>query len=297
MERRRANRSGNAFGRRRSRRIAFVAGAILISSAFGAPSAPATLAGEVTGGVGATVEAVEATPNAAPSLPSAIPPAAPPAPIATPTTPQAPVNLQTEAAPAPSPSPPSSGSNLPSAGEIASVGTDAVGSVTSIDEEATPGVDAPARGEGSRVSTLSSSPNAGPSKAAPRASDTPTSASRSLTAAIVAASGRWFVRVWPAISLGGGAGQGWAAEVLGGLFRPAATTARLLVLAPLAARAASGSPLVGHPGTANAPQFTLPATAEVEGTLYLIVLAALLALLAVTIWREFHSARRARVHW
>lgn len=301
MSRGRTNGTGIAFEQRLWRRIVLVAGAILIGSVSSVPAASATLIGEAADTVGSTVESVDATPNAAPSLPSAMPPATPPAPVATPAAPQAPVKLQTEAAPTPSLSPSSSGVNVPSVDGIAGAARNSVGSVTSTSKETTQQVAASARNDGSQVSTPPNGPDAGASKATPRAIGTPSSAPPSITAAEVAALQRWFARIWPAIPLGGGAGRGWAARVIGDLFRPAAAaTARLLFLAPLVARAASDSPFVGHPGTAIAPQLALPnapASADGKRTIYLIVLAALLALLAFTIWREFRSVLRPGVRW
>jgi hypothetical protein len=301
MSRGRTSRTGIAFEQRLWRWIVLVAGVILIGSVSNVPSASATLMEEAADTVGSTVESVDATPNAAPSLPSAMPPATPPAPVATPAAPQAPVKLQTEAAPTPSPSPSSSGVNVPSVDGIAGVARNSVGSVTSAGKETTRQVAASARDDGSRVSTLPNGPDAGAGRAAPRAIGTASSAPPSITPAEVAALQRWFARIWPAIPLGGGAGRGWAATVIGDLFRPAAAaTARLLFLAPLVARAASDSPFAGHPGTANAPQLALPngpASADGKRIIYLIVLAALLALLAFTIWREFRSALRPGVRW
>lgn len=315
MSRRRTNETRIAFEQRLWRRIALVAGAILIGSVSSVPTASATLMGEAADtvgstveSVGSTVESVDATPNAAPSLPSAMPPATPPAPVAAPAAPQAPVKSQTEAAPTPSLSPSrsgispsSSGVNVPSVDGIAGAARNSVGSVTSTSKEATQQVAASARNDGSQISTIPNGRDAGASEATPRAIGTPSSAPPSITAAKVAALQRWFAHIWPAIPLGGSAVRGWAARVIWDLFRPAAaTTARLLPLAPLVARAASDSPFVGHPGTAIAPQPALPdapASADGKRTIYLIVLAALLALLAFTIWREFHSVLRPGVHW
>lgn|GEM_PF-6609834 len=291
------NRTGIAFEQRLWRRIVLVAGAILIGSVSSVPSASATLLGEAADTVGSSVESVDAIPNAAPSLPSPMPPATPPAPAA----PPAPVKLQTEAAPTPSSSPSGSGVNVPSVDGIASAARNSVGSVTSTGKETTQQAAASARNDGSRVSTRPNGPDAGAGKATPRVLGTASSAPPSITAADVAALQRWFARIWPAIPLGGGAGRGWAVRVMEDLFRPAAAaSARLLFLAPSVARAAGDSPFVGHPGTANAPQLALPnapVSADGKRIIYLIVLAALLALLAFTIWREFRSALRPGVHW
>lgn len=308
MSRRRTNLTGIAFEQRLWHRIVLVAGAILIGSVSSAPAASASVIGEVADTVGSTVESVDAAPSAAPSLPSATPPGTPSPPVATPAAPQAPVKLQTEAAPTPSPSPSGPGVDVPSPDKIAGVARNAVGSVTSAGREATQQAPVSARhdggrgiSDGSQVSTSPSAPDAGASKATPRAIGTPSSAPPSIAPVEVAALQRWFARIWPAIPLGGGAGRGWAAGAIGDLFRPAvAATARLLFLAPLAARATSASPFVGHPGTAISPRLSLPdARAPADGTriAYLIVLAALLALLAFTIWKEFRSALRPGVRW
>jgi hypothetical protein len=257
--------------------------------------------------VGSTVESVDATPSAAPSLPSARPPATPPAPAA----PQAPVKLQTEAAPTPSPSPSSSGVDVPSGEGIAGAARNSIGSVTSAGEGTTQQVATSAarsdgrqvfaHSDGSQVSTPPNGPDAGVGKAAPRAVGTPSSAPPSIAPAEMAPLQRWFAYIWPAIPLGGVAGRGWTARVIWDLFRPvAAATARLLFPAPSVARATGDSPLVGHPRTAISPQLSLPnapASADGKRIIYCIVLAALLALLAFTIWREFRSALRPGMHW
>jgi hypothetical protein len=116
----------------------------------------------------------------------------------------------------------------------------------------------------------------------------------------VAALQRWFARVWPAISLGGsGVDRGPAAGTAAGDLLPpaaaAAIAARLLSPAPPLSRAAGDSALGVHPGTTNAPQPALPgahAAAHGAEIIYLFALAALLALLAFTLWREFRSALR-----
>jgi hypothetical protein len=296
MSRGRTNGTGIAFEQRLWRRIVLVAGAILIGSVSSVPAASATLIEEAANTVGSTVETVDATPNAAPSLPSAMPPATPPAPVATPDAPQAPVKLQTGAAPA---SPSSPVVDVPSVDRIASVARNSVGSASSTGKETPQQVAASARNDGSRVSTPPNGPDAGASKATPRTIGPASSAPPSIKAAEVAALQRWFARIWPAISLGGGAGRGWAARVIADLFRPAAAaTAQLLLLAPLVARAANDSPFVGHPGTAISPQLSLPdapVSADGKRIIYLIVFAALLAFLAFTIWREFRSALRPGV--
>jgi hypothetical protein len=310
MDRRRTRGTGIAFERSLRRRIFFVAGVILVGSVSSTPSASATLAGEAAGAVGSTLRSVHATANAAPSLPSVAPPATPPAPAApqapAPAAPQVPVELPS-ATPTPSPSPTGSGSgaDVPSVDGIAGAAGNSVGSVTRTGRETPKPAAAPARNDGGRVPVSQSAPDAGASKATPRASGTASSAPPSVRAAEVASLQRWFAYIWPAIPLGGGeAGREWAAWVIeGDLFRPAiAAIARLLSLVPPTIRAVSDSPLVGPPATATAPQPApsntppnIPAPADGKRIIYFIALAALLALLAFTLWREFRSTLRAGV--
>jgi hypothetical protein len=73
---------------------------------------------------------------------------------------------------------------------------------------------------------------------------------------------------------------------------PAAlAAARTLSLASSNTPLQADSQSVGRPGTANPPHAAFPGAPDKEKTLYLIVLAALLALLAFTIWREFRALR------
>lgn len=114
---------------------------------------------------------------------------------------------------------------------------------------------------------------------------------------------QWFAYVWPAIALGGGpiGERGWVADAIGSeLFRPVATgIARFLsAAAGSAARAAVGSTLASPP-VAHEPQPALPETpapAGGGGIAYFLFLAALLAVLAYTIWSEFRTALRTRPH-
>jgi hypothetical protein len=291
MSHNRTSGAGIPFERCPQRGIVLVAGAILIGSAWGVPSASATLVGEAADTVGSTVESVNAAPSAAPSLPSATPPATP-----TPAASQVPVKLPTEATPSRSPT--RSGVDVPSVDGIAGAASNPVGSATNTGKETTKQVTSSARNDGGRASTLQSGPDASASKATSRAIGTASSAPPSITAAEVAALRRWFARIWPAIPLdGGGADRGWAARAMEeDLFRPAlAAIARSLFLVPPITRAAGDSPRVGHPGTANAPQLALPDGPDGEKIIYLAALAALLALLAFTIWREFRSALRPGV--
>jgi hypothetical protein len=252
----------------------------------------------VAGTAGSTLNSVDAAANTVPSLPNAVPPAAPPAPVAPPAAPQVPVKLPTEARPTSSPSPTGPGTDAPSVDGIASSTRDAVGSVTSTGKKtATRGAGSAPNG-GGRASVPRSRPDAGASKATHRAIGIASKAPFSIKKAEVAALVRWFARIWPGIPLGGGeTGQGWAAKVIeGDLLRPAiADIARLLV--PPITRVPSGSPPVGHPATASAPRPASPdASAPADrGTIYLIAIVALLALLSFTIWTELRSVFRPGV--
>lgn len=298
MSHRRMKRTRIAFAQRSWRQIALVAGAILVGSVSTAPPASATLVGEAVDLAGTTVESVHVTPSPTPSLPSVAPPATSPPPVATPAAPQAPVRLPTEATPTPSSPPPSPGVNLPSTSGIARTTRNSIDSVTSAGKEAPRHAAAPARNDGNQASSPQTTPV--PAQARPPArTGTASSGAPSITAAEVAALQRWFARIWPAIPLGGDeTGQGWATGVMEKvLFRPAvAATARSLFPAAPIARDASDSPSAAHSETANGPSLSLSnASAGGEKIIYLVAIAALLALLAFTIWREFRAALRPGV--
>jgi hypothetical protein len=289
------------------RRIALVIVAILIGSAFSVPSASGTVVGEAGGVVGSVVESVD-PPDAVPSHPS--PPSAPaPAKPPPPTPPPPPVKSPAEAPPPPSP--PASGGDAPSPDRIVGAVRDSVDSIASTGRDTTQRAIAPTGNYRDRVSDGGRATDGGraAASASGRDGDVKTEASRpdgtgsnappSIAAAEVAALRRWLARVWPAIALGGGAGDGWGAGVIADLLllRPAAVvTARLLT--PPAAGAPGGPGPVGHPATANAPQPAPPATPaspDEEKTVYLVVFAALLAFLVFTIWREFRTTLRPGV--
>ncbi|HEY5815967.1 MAG TPA: hypothetical protein VIS95_06460 [Solirubrobacterales bacterium] len=114
---------------------------------------------------------------------------------------------------------------------------------------------------------------------------------------------RWFAYIWPAIALDGDAGdaieRGWPAGVIAAeLFRPAVNgVTRFLSAVGAATRAGGGSPLVRRPATGES-QSALPDTPAPAGggLAYFVLLAALLAVLAYTIWTEFRTAFRTRLH-
>jgi hypothetical protein len=285
---------------------------VLIASVAGAPSASATPVEKTTGSAAAAVKPVPAHSNAAPSLPSAVPPTTPPAPVATPAAPRTraaphvPVKPPPEAKPTPSPPSTSPGGDEPAGSRMTGATDNAIGSVASTGKETTQQAVPSARNGGGRTSTSQSGPDGGATRS--RAIDTASSAPPSIRAAEVAVLQRWFARIWPAVSLGGGSGKadrGWVARVVvGELFRPvAAAVAQALYLAssstpPVGNSPVGNSPFAGHPGAANAPRPAVPdAPAAVDGEkiIYLVVLTALLALLAFTIWREFRSALHPHV--
>jgi hypothetical protein len=303
MSHRRTRGTGVAFEQSLRCGIVLAAG-ILIGSAFSVPSASAALLREAAGAVEPTLRSVHAVASTAPSLPSLAPPATPSAPAAPqlpvrlPTVPQLPVRLPTEGAPTPSSSHPSSGVDAPSVDEIAGAARNSIGSVTSAGEKTAKQATTSSGNDGGWASVLQSDSGAGAGKATSRPIDTASRAPLRIAPAEVAALQRWFARIWPAIALADGeAGRGWLARVIErGLLHPAVVAiARLLSLGPPAIREAGDSPLVGPPVPANAPQPALsnvPGPADGKSISYIVTFAALLALLAFTVWREFRSTLR-----
>jgi hypothetical protein len=283
---------------RRPRPIALIVGAILIGLGLAAapPFASAALNKDVVGAAGATVKSVQATPQSVPPpLPNAAPPAQAPAKLPTRAqapAPRAPAELPTRATPTlPQPSTGSDSAAPATGGE--GDGVDPVGVVKSVTAEA------PARTtftgtDGDGRPAAGGSSDSGPSDVS--ASGERSSPPPSIRAARAAPLQRWLAYVWPAIRLGGGAGRASPVVAIAeGLLRPAAALAQKLALALSHARRPIGLPLAGGPGSANprhAPLPTIPPVGDRSKTLYLIALAALMALLAFTVWREFRSALR-----
>jgi hypothetical protein len=83
------------------------------------------------------------------------------------------------------------------------------------------------------------------------------------------------------------------------LLRPAIVAiTQLLSLGPPTIREAGDSPLAGPTVPANAPQSALsnvPGLADGKSIIYIVALAALMALVAFKVWREFRSTLRAGV--
>jgi len=148
---------------------------------------------------------------------------------------------------------------------------------------------------------------AGASEAVVRERRQASSPPLAIRAAEVAAWQRWLARVWPAIPLGGSGVIGIGIDA-GDLFRPAlaVVTGLLLASSPILPTSgdvpASGDvPLAGHHGVAGISRATpnpppAPVAAEGGRVLYLIAMAALLALLAFTVWREFRIALHPGSH-
>ncbi len=321
MSGRQTRGTGIAFERSLRRRIALVPALASIGLALGAPASSAGLVPDAVRTVGSTLTSAG---NAATSLPNAVPPA--PAPPKAPV--EAPVKVPIEATQPPSPplpptssshsaspvggsggsrahsTPPSAG--VPSADGAAGAVRDSVdgvrGSVDSVTSAAKEtGTQAISSARSRAVSSRgSSAPQGSPDTsgrlATPRAIGASTSAPLSIRAAEVAALQRWFARVWPGVALGGdGTGLARAARAIGGdLLRPAAAAIAQSLLPVLPAAWAPGdSPSAAHSATADARQHALPGAptvATVKKILFLAAIAALLAVLAFTIWTEFRAA-------
>jgi len=294
--------------RRQRRGIALIAAAALVCSVAGSPPAFAQPP-DAVGTVAATVEPIQA-PATLPSPPKTAPPASvtPPASAAPP--PRAPAtsgaSAELPARAAPTHSPPSTGSAA-KAPAIDRTGDDAGslgGVVTGAGEGVrakapsvhTDSVGSPAHPRGLQANPRDAIPSINAESGA-RSSAPTSSAPPSIRAARVAALQRWFAYIWPAIPLGGGTGRASAvAAISRNLLRPAvAAAARTLILTLSNTPLPVDSPFAGDTGAANSRHPSLPASPTAEDgkkILYLVAFAALLALLAFTIWREFQSALR-----
>lgn len=306
--------------RRQRRGIALIAAAALACSVASSPPASAQPP-DAAGTVAATVKSIHA-PATPPSPPKTTPPAsvtppasaAPPPSVAppprAPATSGAPAELPARAAPTHSP-PSSTGSAAkpPAINRTGDVAGSLGGVVTSAGEGVrakAPSVHTDSVGSSAHPRGLQADPrDAIPSinaESGAKSSAPTSSAPPSIRGARVAALQRWFAHIWPAIPLGGALGGGTGrssavATISRNLLRPAvAAAARTLILALSNKPLPVDSPFAGDPGTANSRHPSLPASptaADGKRILYLVALAALLALLAFTIWREFNSALRA----
>jgi hypothetical protein len=276
-----------------------------------------------------------ATPPVSPPVsPPGPPPKPAPAATPAPPPPQAPVKPPPSRGPSPSPPRAGTGSAEPpsadgvpgaaqhAAGAVAGVGEEAASRAATTSERSGGGRAAapqrrvdPAAGE-HRAEGGSSEPRteagssehraeAGSSEPIVRRSRTTSSPSVALRPAEVATLQRWLARVWPAIALGGGAtnnGTEAVEAIAGSLLRPvlAVVAGALLVSSPIPPTS-DGAPLAGHHGVAGASRpapnsAPVPAAPQGGGVLYLILMVGLLALLAFTVWREFHVALHPHSH-
>lgn len=300
-------------------RAAFLAvGVILIGGAC-APTASADLVKaelvkEVTDTVGSTVKQVETGANAVPSLPSTTAPAKPPPQAATPASPppvlakppskeSTPPSTRAESGPgakAGSADPPSvdgvAGVARRTIDSVVGTGSEAVNRVPRT--EASDGVPRTEASEDGPAAALQRGGAGGGSEAIARERRTASGAGVAVRAAEVAALQRWLARVWPAVALDGGGVDGLAVAraIAGGLLPPglAAVTGLLLASSPVLP-ASGDAPLAGDQGVAGASRSSAvpsppPSAADVVKAAYLIAIAALLGLLAFTVWREFRVA-------
>jgi hypothetical protein len=266
-----------------------VACVVVSALAFNATPASATLTGEVVKVAGSIVPEVTApAPPAAPappSPPSATPPSTPS--VAAPAAPQVPAKLPTGAAtssPSSNPAPTVASSATKASSPVADGLADAGATETS--KQAAPAVSRTSKQAATAVS--STSHEKAKQVAAPN--DPP-----SIRPARAAPLRRWFAYVWPANALGGDGAA--LARSAGALPLTVAGVARLLFIDAIRAIRAStsGAPtLSGNVATPDAPPSAAPDRTFVpsgpEISFFVIFsFAALLALLAFTVWVEIRS--------
>jgi hypothetical protein len=296
-----STRGGGAMNWRQTR-TALAAAIVLAGWALVVPVASAGLVKEAASRVESTVTPGHVPTGATPSLPSTAPPVTPPLPSAPPPpiTPPIPQAQPTSPVLPHQPSPPASGDGAPSSAEQVAreVGRSAGSIMSRGGETAQPGSVAGASHDDAReLSAPVGALRAGAGRVPPDAPSTPIS----IAAAEVAALQRWFAHVWPAIALGGaGSVYDWVPAAIGEslLRRALAGIAQSLFAVPSLARAISDSPSVESGSAQDSPlrAFTNAAALVSWKTIvYVFALAALLALLAFTVWREFRSALRPGV--
>ncbi len=265
------------------------AGVLLLTAAFCAPSASATLVGEVASTAGSVVESATGAP--APSVPGTPPTPDPPSP-APEQAPVDPVKASTEAASTYS----HEASSLPK-DAIAEVG----GGASAAGEAATDATESTAAAAGTSTETTSSTPAAAGSQSRPSFPGAPAApgnrepSSKTAQATPVG----WFLAyVWPAIALD--PRKGLVANLVAGLKAsdplPSSDAAVTPPEAGGGARAGGSPPLREQLET---PKSTSGASlgetlASGAKTLLYAAAAALLALLAFTAWAELSSAIRSR---
>jgi hypothetical protein len=303
--------SGFAVGRTLWRGIVCVAALISIGVAVPVDPVSAGIVKEATDRVESTVAAVDETVNALPPPPKVVPsPPPPPSPSAAPRIPSrpagnAPSAPTSETPQAPLLPQPGSGKAAPSGDGIsrAAAGASGRAAAGASGSDTTAGGEAADRVAGSRPDgDFPSARSSGdPAAAGEETRLGATAAARrsplSVRPADVAAVRRWIARIWPGVPLGGGSDGGGILTAVGTeLLRPAITAvARSLLAVAGVARAVGdgGASPVGTPAKPSAPHGFLSNVASPTTWTqipYLVAIAALLALLAFTIWREFRSA-------
>jgi hypothetical protein len=263
---------------------ATVIATLLAVAAFAAPSAPATVTGEVADAAGSVVES--ATGTAVPPVPTA-PPPAPPAPA---TPPPPPVQVEAGKAPTEAASPPSQShpnAVTATAGAAAEEpASDAGGSTAAATGSLTEGTPPdPARSADSRPSDPPGGPGTG----------------RHSTKLSDAAPVGWFLsHVWPAVALERYRGllSTFIARLEAGaplpLFEAAAGSSPSTPSGGTQADRPSTGQQIGTPASASAHPSLGDTLAEGARTLLYAAAAALLALLAFAAWAELSAALRSR---
>lgn len=299
--------------RKRSLGVLLAVGAIL-GGAFSGPPASAQLvkddlAKDVTDTVGSTVRSVQAGANALPSPPSQIVPTKPkkPPPVTQPQVSAEP--------PAKSSTPPPSQTETssrakgqapptPSSNDVAGTVRGTVDSVITTGSENLNGPATSGHSGDLPAAVAKSGAKSEADQFTIRERRPAASSPVAVRPNEVVTLQRWLARVWPAVALGGSWGdEVGAVEVLAReVLRPALTavTGALLASSPIPT---TGEPaLAGRHGVAGASRSSSdsqrPLAAVDEGwkIAYLIAIAALLALLAFTVWREFRIALHPGLH-
>ncbi|HEX8688794.1 MAG TPA: hypothetical protein VF729_00965 [Solirubrobacterales bacterium] len=135
------------------------------------------------------------------------------------------------------------------------------------------------------------------SKPNPGVAGTPNRTPLAVEPSEVASARRWIARVWPAIALGGEAGpSSIVSAVETALLRPALATIRRSLRAVAGVARAVGYGGVADLGTPpkSSPRHgflsSVASAAEWKKIGFFAAMAAILALLAFTVWREFRAA-------
>lgn len=260
----------------------------------GVPAASATPVEKATQTVESAAKSVTAPANTGSSLPRPAPPAKTPASAAG----RVPARPPSEP-PARAPASVGPDSEAPSGEGVTHAASDSVGSGSRVMRSAGEAAAPSAPGD-DPTSLPQSRPSAGASSARVRATRAASSSPPSIKPAEVAALQHWIASIGPAIALEGGeSARGWIAALidggLEGVFRPA-----LAAVAPLQSLVSPDSrPVVDSPPGAGVPATSTgsqpaapiaPPSASGPELIYLLAIAALLGLLAFTVWRELRHA-------